>query len=510
MRDARALPSTPRPSHLAHPSAPFRLGRFAALRLAALFATLVVSSLGHAPPARAEVFVVRCDALALLTVTGAVSANGEDDLVSLAPGCVYLTPGTVVIGPDNGNAVRIDGRGATLSGDGQRPVLVVNAGGNAYVSDVTLRDGTTNGNGGAVRNVGTLTLSRVTIAGSSAPLGYGGGIRNDGILRIERSTVTDNSSGTQAGGVDNGPAARLTVVESTFYRNFSSYGGAIRNAGFAALFNSTLFGNAGFVGGAIDNAPAGRVYLGNVTISGNDVSGSNGGSLWNDGFADLDNSIVANTGQGVDCVNNAGGTITNGASNLIEDGSCGLIGTTTGDPKLGVPVGEPAYLPLLAGSPAIDHGQNPLCAGTDQRGAPRPEDGELDGYSICDLGAHEASPPIADADGDGAPDETDNCPIVANPDQLDRGGIGASSGPDGIGDACQCGDVNGNGRVTASDATIVARSLLSPPGATLDRPELCHVGGSAGCTLADAAIIRRALLVPPAATIGTACAIPVP
>jgi hypothetical protein len=38
-------------------------------------------------------------------------------------------------------------------------------------------------------------------------------------------------------------------------------------------------------------------------------------------------------------------------------------------------------------------------------------------------------PPPTDTDGDGVPDETDNCPDVANPDQADTDG-------DGVGDAC--------------------------------------------------------------------------
>lgn len=93
-------------------------------------------------------------------------------------------------------------------------------------------------------------------------------------------------------------------------------------------------------------------------------------------------------------------------------------------------------------------------------------------------------------------------------DQLDRGGLGSNSDADGIGDAGQCGDVNGNGRVTLADATLVTRSLLLPPTATLTRPELCNVAGSTACTLADAAVIRRALLIPPTATIASQCGAP--
>ena len=108
------------------------------------------------------------------------------------------------------------------------------------------------------------------------------------------------------------------------------------------------------------------------------------------------------------------------------------------------------------------------------------------------------------------PDATDNCRFWTNPNQLDRGGIGAGSLPDGIGDACQCGDVSGDGFVSIADATIIRRALLTPPTATMSKPLLCDVGPagparSGGCTIADATIIRRALLVPPTANITPVC-----
>lgn len=114
--------------------------------------------------------------------------------------------------------------------------------------------------------------------------------------------------------------------------------------------------------------------------------------------------------------------------------------------------------------------------------------------------------PAPDADQDGVADALDHCPGVADPLQTDRGGIGAGSPPDGIGDACQCGDVTGDGRVTAADAAAIQRSLLVPPKAALAHPERCDVGGSTGCSTADAAIVQRALLVPPKATIEQPCA----
>jgi hypothetical protein len=110
-----------------------------------------------------------------------------------------------------------------------------------------------------------------------------------------------------------------------------------------------------------------------------------------------------------------------------------------------------------------------------------------------------------DADVDGVIDRLDDCPFAADPLQEDHGGIGSGSAPDGIGDACQCGDVNGDGSVTLTDAILITRSQLVPATATLAKPDLCDVGGAAGCGLADGVIVRRALLSPPTATIQYSC-----
>ena len=141
-----------------------------------------------------------------------------------------------------------------------------------------------------------------------------------------------------------------------------------------------------------------------------------------------------------------------------------------------------------------------------------------------------------DWDSDGEPDISDNCLYEGNGavslctndgvpwpcctgngagptcGQADSGGIGLASLSDGIGDACQCGDTNNSGIVTATDATVLNRAILglSPyfsvaSGLGGGGPGLrkCNVAatvtpGVAGCTATDATVVSRATVsLPP-------------
>lgn len=70
-------------------------------------------------------------------------------------------------------------------------------------------------------------------------------------------------------------------------------------------------------------------------------------------------------------------------------------------------------------------------------------DGEVSEHDVRLFAAEPPDEPV-DRDGDGVPDEEDNCPNTPNPDQEDRDG-------DGRGDPCD-GDVDGDGIWDAADA----------------------------------------------------------
>lgn len=99
--------------------------------------------------------------------------------------------------------------------------------------------------------------------------------------------------------------------------------------------------------------------------------------------------------------------------------------------------------------------------------------------------------PSLDSDFDGIPDVDDNCPYIANAEQLNVGGTIVGTG-DEYGDACQCGDVNDDGVVNNADAVIVTRHAAGlPPGVNDSK---CDVTGDGNCDGEDATRIRNVLL----------------
>jgi predicted outer membrane repeat protein len=218
-----------------------------------------------------------------------------------------------------------------------------------------------------------VTIDSIMITRSNSHT-QGGAIANRGTLTVRNSTLTGNSTTTEGGGIGN-------------------------NGGTLTVINSTLSGNiAWFDGGGIANFD-GSVTVINSTLSGNSAD-DNGDDILNfSGTLTLANTIIANSVYDSECV--SFDTVIDQGHNLIEDSSdtCGLSHGVNGniiglDPNLG-PLqdnGGPTFThALLEGSPALDAGNNAICAdpdtvnGLDQRGITRPQPTT----GTCDIGAFE-------------------------------------------------------------------------------------------------------------------------
>jgi CSLREA domain-containing protein len=284
---------------------------------------------------------------------------------------------------------------------------------NLTLDGLTIRHGVTGGRGGGIYMLGgTLTVSNSILSGNRANGEGGGGIFNNvGTVSVSNSTITGNYGANRGGGIqNNGTASNLTVTNSTISGNTSgNNGGALYNInGTALIVNSTIAENSAVNrAGGIDNtgiSGTGNLSLVNSTLSGNssDTMATNSSGVRNTGgnVITLTNTIIANSQvagvDGLDVFN--AGTITASGINLVEDpGTVTVLQNGTNpnvlnlDPLLGPLTdngGSTQTFALMTGSPAIDKGDNTVCASEpvnnkDQRGITRPQGDN------CDLGAFE-------------------------------------------------------------------------------------------------------------------------
>lgn len=257
----------------------------------------------------------------------------------------------------------------------------VHSSSSATITNAGFVDNNTRTNGGAVYGAGVLIVASSVFTANNAS--SGGGIYDGGAaITVTHSAFAGNTAWTGGGVVTR---QDVTIANSTFADNNADSGDHIyTDGGVLAVVNSTLFGRVE------DPDRRGR--------AGDGPAGDNGGvhnAAAGGGSVTFANTLIAGHESGGNCV----GAIANGGHNLEDAATCGW-GNANGSlsntaPLLGALTGSPAYFPLGAGSPAIDAGQNAVCAAapvnnTAQNGGTRPVDGDGNGSAICDIGAFEA------------------------------------------------------------------------------------------------------------------------
>jgi CSLREA domain-containing protein len=235
----------------------------------------------------------------------------------------------------------------------------------------------------------TVEITDLVIQDANVVAAAGGGIRNAGVLTLRAVTLRDNVA------VDGGGIANL-------------------EEGSLTLENCTLSGNAASaLGGGLANFDDASATILNTTIT-NNASVSGGSGIHNLALVELRNTIVAGNSGEKNCTGSIDGTVSLG-HNLESANSCflsadsDLRNTPAGLGMLADNGGHSLTHALLAGSAAIDSGDNGACPERDQRNALRPFDGDGDGTASCDIGAYEAGasfPPTATATATGSPTPT--------------------------------------------------------------------------------------------------------
>ncbi len=342
-------------------------------------------------------------------VQGCAAGAGADTILFSVAGTITLAS-TVSID----ESVTISGGGTiTLAPTGTNRIMYLD---DTPPASVTLSgltfagNGTSTANGAAIFHYGgALTIQNCVFTGN-ATTGRGGAIFNyGGSVDIQSSTLSGNHANSRGGAIFMYSGA-LTMSDSTLTGNTAQIGGAIYfyNSSNATITNSTLSGNrATVIGGAISMYST-NVTLSNSTLSGN-ASGGDGPAVYlYASLLTLNSTIVANS---TDLGGAPKGDIWDASGGTV-DSTNSLIGNTAGfvfnvdvnniknvNPLLGPLAnngGPTQTMALLAGSPAIDAGANPLALAFDQRGAgfPRVIGAQTDIGAFEGVGAGPPPPPL--------------------------------------------------------------------------------------------------------------------
>ena len=344
---------------------------------------------------------------------GDVDADGSDTIMLDISG---TDEGVIALDEtlDIQSEVVIEGSGFVISGGNSLQIFNVSAG-SLTLNNLTMRDGFSAGNGGAIAVNGAVLALNNSVVSSSSAAGLGGGIYAlDSDVTLVGSVLSGNQTGAEIaiateeddnaeedGDVEESEAAQavevwvdsfggglyfagkansLVIEKSGLDNNVSpSDGGGLYIAsGSADISNSTISSNVAAVdGGGIYNA--GSSILAHVTIVDNVAAA--GGGLVDAHLMQLYNSIISDN-TGADCF----GTLNANLGNMIRDLSCSHE-ELSADPDLLLLGGSPAYYLPQEGSPVIDAALADYCLPTDQRDIDRlPE--------ACDIGAAEFQPGI--------------------------------------------------------------------------------------------------------------------
>ncbi len=260
---------------------------------------------------------------------------------------------------------------ANNSGDKAGGVYNRNVGAQTTINNSTIISNTAQKGAGLRNWQGTLTINNVTTMYNQATE-EGGGIENFlGDVYIYNSTIAKNSALLGGGGI---------------YNNGEHTGNPTVYNGSTYMQNSTLSDNSTpAIGGGL-NLDEGGFVLTNTTIYSNSAS-QGGGMAIISGTISMTNSLIGGSQlSGGDCI--ISGTLGINTNNLIEDNSCSpaLSGNAQVGPLADNGGGTVTHA-LLAGSPAIDAGNNVACPTTDQRGYLR----LANDSNLCDIGAYETT-----------------------------------------------------------------------------------------------------------------------
>jgi hypothetical protein len=335
------------------------------------------------------------------------NAGGTDTIFFNLPNptTITLTNGVIPITNTPAQTLTITGAATpsaiVIDGNNNSGSFNIATGATVNISGVTIQHGKA-GNGGAIDNSGTLTITNSVLT-NNATTANGAGIENrSGILTLVDTAVTNNTitasgSGFVGAGIrsynESGPATvnltRVTISGNNITGTNAGGGGIdLENAGTYNFTNVTISGNsATATGGGIFLTNGAQLHATNITVANNTANAGGGFDVDPNSIAFVTNTIAS--GNTPDNCHGSGGLTSSLGHSLELGSSCAFTQASDihADPLLGAlatnPPGTLQTHSLPANSPAVDKADTAACPATDERGVQR----KLDG--TCDIGAFE-------------------------------------------------------------------------------------------------------------------------
>lgn len=409
------------------------------------------------------------------TITGTVTLDGGRKITlsggnALRPfaveagGHLTLTNVTLQNGGSTGDGGCVANAGGTLtltdmivqdcSATGDGGAVANAAGGTLGITIVTMRRNTAGGGGGAVHNAGTLTVDDLLATGNSAA--RGGALHNTGTATLQSAAFRTNTVTVEGGGVHNAAGGTLHLnggfLGSELATNVAAStgtttGGGLRNDGTATLDTVWIKANSATNGGGVANGTTGTLTLTAVAVTANTAATGAGGGLDNSGSATLTNC----TFSGNQATAGGGLVARNGAASLAHvtlcDDTGGAIARLGGTVTLGSSAVAPASGTACAGSVASD-GHNVAADATCALAQPSDQTADPSLAPLAFVGVGVQTPVCLPQAGSPVVDAATgpNCPAK------DQRGFTRPFGP-----ACDVGAVE----VSASDPTVTTTTTTT-------------------------------------------------
>jgi hypothetical protein len=192
----------------------------------------------------------------------------------------------------------VDGGGlVTLSGGNATPLFRVNAGGTLTLDQITMSNGyNANGDGGAIRNDGTLIVNDSSLLNNQAGTAWSGGaIVSYGPLTITHSTLAHNIAGNGGAVYPRFSSGQTMIIDSVLRDNHAmntttGWGGAILAWDGAAVTmrDSDIYSNTALFGGGLYNTTDSSIVVDDNSVLRDNVA-TWGGGIFNGGTMTLTN-----------------------------------------------------------------------------------------------------------------------------------------------------------------------------------------------------------------------------